>query len=581
MAKVQIHQHMFSLKSQIRKTVTLFFILLFFFMGLLILLSILRYQGDVNTQHTRALKNYADTLDQGMQDLDQTMMSIYSSSTDFQQLPIRQRPASKWTHIYRLLNTMKIQEESSKALDGMLLYTDSFQKDYYLTTTSVSARDARILVEKVPLLGTEFVQKGIIPCDTEPYFSELVVNGSTALGGFMSLKTGFPGEPDPRGLYGILYKSTFYFTGGGPASGKNGQMKASRILTKTGLSSLNPGRNERGHQVIFAYANEENTITAIEILPKTANLYINRIHVLLFAILLLMIPLTVGVYRFLRGQLETPLEDMTQAMERIQEEDWSVSFQSPNHVQEIEDVRQAIHVMLNRIETYRIQVYEEQLTRQETKLQYLRLRLTPHFYTNCLKNVYYMLKLHEYDSAEQFVLHMSTHLRYLLRKDVTQVTVKEEVDFVLNYLEMQKLLRSAKIEAEIKVPESVYQVTIPILLLQTFVENTIKYGRDADGNIHLVIMIREVTTEEGHWLDAAVADKGNGYPEDLLRRWNQKVFLKEDTETGGIVNLLCRLQIYYGQDTSWYFRNDNGAVSEILIPMDQRKEEDNECTAGR
>lgn len=496
MAKVQIHQHMFSLKSQIRKTVTLFFILLFFFMGLLILLSILRYQGDVNTQHTRALKNYADTLDQGMQDLDQTMMSIYSSSTDFQQLPIRQRPASKWTHIYRLLNTMKIQEESSKALDGMLLYTDSFQKDYYLTTTSVSARDAR-------------------------------------------------------------------------------------ILTKTGLSSLNPGRNERGHQVIFAYANEENTITAIEILPKTANLYINRIHVLLFAILLLMIPLTVGIYRFLRGQLETPLEDMTQAMERIQEEDWSVSFQSPNHVQEIEDVRQAIHVMLNRIETYRIQVYEEQLTRQETKLQYLRLRLTPHFYTNCLKNVYYMLKLHEYDSAEQFVLHMSTHLRYLLRKDVTQVTVKEEVDFVLNYLEMQKLLRSAKIEAEIKVPESVYQVTIPILLLQTFVENTIKYGRDADGNIHLVIMIREVTTEEGHWLDAAVADKGNGYPEDLLRRWNQKVFLKEDTETGGIVNLLCRLQIYYGQDTSWYFRNDNGAVSEILIPMDQRKEEDNECTAGR
>lgn len=432
MAKVQIHQHMFSLKSQIRKTVTLFFILLFFFMGLLILLSILRYQGDVNTQHTRALKNYADTLDQGMQDLDQTMMSIYSSSTDFQQLPIRQRPASKWTHIYRLLNTMKIQEESSKALDGMLLYTDSFQKDYYLTTTSVSARDARTLMEKVP-----------------------------------------------------------------------------------------------------------------------------------------------------RGQLETPLEDMTQAMERIQEEDWSVSFQSPNHVQEIEDVRQAIHVMLNRIETYRIQVYEEQLTRQETKLQYLRLRLTPHFYTNCLKNVYYMLKLHEYDSAEQFVLHMSTHLRYLLRKDVTQVTVKEEVDFVLNYLEMQKLLRSAKIEAEIKVPESVYQVTIPILLLQTFVENTIKYGRDADGNIHLVIMIREVTTEEGHWLDAAVADKGNGYPEDLLRRWNQKVFLKEDTETGGIVNLLCRLQIYYGQDTSWYFRNDNGAVSEILIPMDQRKEEDNECTAGR
>ncbi|MGN1382751.1 MAG: sensor histidine kinase, partial [Eubacterium sp.] len=452
MAKVQIHQHMFSLKSQIRKTVTLFFILLFFFMGLLILLSILRYQGDVNTQHTRALKNYADTLDQGMQDLDQTMMSIYSSSTDFQQLPIRQRPASKWTHIYRLLNTMKIQEESSKALDGMLLYTDSFQKDYYLTTTSVSARDARILVEKVPLLGTEFVQKGVIPCDAEPYFSELLINGSTALGGFMSLKTGFPGEPDPRGLYGILYKSTFYFTGGGPASGKNGQMKASRILTKTGLSSLNPGRNERGHQVIFAYANEENTITAIEILPKTANLYINRIHVLLFAILLLMIPLTVGVYRFLRGQLETPLEDMTQAMERIQEEDWSVSFQSPNHVQEIEDVRQAIHVMLNRIETYRIQVYEEQLTRQETKLQYLRLRLTPHFYTNCLKNVYYMLKLHEYDSAEQFVLHMSTHLRYLLRKDVTQVTVKEEVDFVLNYLEMQKLLRSAKIEAEIKVP---------------------------------------------------------------------------------------------------------------------------------
>lgn len=54
----------------------------------------------------------------------------------------------------------------------------------------------------------------------------------------------------------------------------------------------------------------------------------------------------------------------------------------------------------------------------------------------------------------------------------------------------------------------------------------------------------------------------------------------EDAGLGvGITNLLNRMRIQYGESVNWYFDNDNGAVSEIFLPVGQ--EEGHECITGR
>ncbi|WP_321018048.1 sensor histidine kinase, partial [Eisenbergiella porci] len=176
-----------------------------------------------------------------------------------------------------------------------------------------------------------------------------------------------------------------------------------------------------------------------------------------------------------------PLEDMTNALRNIQEGVWEVEFTASNRITEIENVRQTVRLMLKEIEQYKIRSYEEQLEKQKVQLQFLQLQLAPHFYTNCLKNAYYMLMMKEYENAEEFLLCLSAHLRYLLQTDAKLVTVKTEKEFVQNYVNMEAILSSRPFICEMSVDDRALDVEIPILTLQLFVENSIKYARGIEG----------------------------------------------------------------------------------------------------
>ena len=108
---------------------------------------------------------------------------------------------------------------------------------------------------------------------------------------------------------------------------------------------------------------------------------------------------------------------------------------------------------------------------------------------------------------------------------------------------------------------------VPILTLQTFIENSTKYARDMTGKeLRIRLNVKYRKTEEGNYLDITVKDNGPGYPEELLKVINE--FKPEEKEGLGIgvINLQSRLRIFYGDKASWYFENQNGAVSELVLP---------------
>lgn len=258
---------------------------------------------------------------------------------------------------------------------------------------------------------------------------------------------------------------------------------------------------------------------------------------------------------------------MSRALENIQAGVWEVHFSASNRISEIEDVRQSVKTLLAEIEQYKIRFYEKELEKAKIHRQYLQLQLAPHFYTNCLKNAYYMLALKEYDNAEIFLQRLSVHLRYLLQKNAAFVTVEQELDFVENYVDMQKLMTRKSLSCRITADEEVMHKEIPILTLQTFVENSVKYARDAKGSQLLIeISMKLRKTEDGNYLDITVRDNGQGYPQELLDAINQQNPVEKEGLGVGIINLQNRIQIFYGDNASWYFENGDGAVSELILP---------------
>lgn len=58
------------------------------------------------------------------------------------------------------------------------------------------------------------------------------------------------------------------------------------------------------------------------------------------------------------------------------------------HVEEFSEMKETFNSMLESIRNLKVSAYEQQLQAQEAKLQYLQIQIRPHFYLNCLKNLY-------------------------------------------------------------------------------------------------------------------------------------------------------------------------------------------------
>ena len=556
----------FSLKRQIVRAGWLFILVIALLLLILQVNFIKSYQKDGDEKRTNDMYVYGQTLETHFNQLLDAVRTIYSENHAFEEIGAYRSPAEKWDNVYELLNTLRIQVNSNQAIGGLFVYYDSYEQVQYAINGDWSLTDLQELKEagRTVLKSSESIYSTVLlETDEDLLYNIYMKKNTAALGGGISLSQGLPDEKDSTAVYGVIYNGQFYpvwsEAGTDPQSVYEG-------LEEGWMDQLLPGRNRIDGKIIYFNPLNSADLAVVEILPESIWLYMDRIHVVFMILICLFLLGAARLMYFVYHELSRPLEDMTKALANIKEGVWEVHFSAPNRILEIEDVRHSVKALLGEIEQYKIRFYEEELEKAKIHRQYLQLQLAPHFYTNCLKNAYYMLALKEYDNAEIFLQKLSVHMRYLLQQDAAFVTVEQEIRFVENYVDMQKLMTSKGISCTIAAEETVMDVEIPVLTLQTFVENSVKYARDAGGSqLFIEISAKLRKTEEGNYLDITVRDNGPGYPDELLEVINQENPVEKDDLGVGVINLQKRIRLFYGDRASWYFENRGGAVSELIL----------------
>lgn len=89
----------------------------------------------------------------------------------------------------------------------------------------------------------------------------------------------------------------------------------------------------------------------------------------------------------------------------------------------------------------------------------------------------------------------------------------------------------------------------------------------------LKIVIKRLRGEDRDYLDIVVSDNGCGYGAEWLEKMNQVDLDDNEGAHIGILNLKRRLQLHYGEAAECVVRNDHGAISEVVLPIE--KDEDN------
>ena len=190
----------------------------------------------------------------------------------------------------------------------------------------------------------------------------------------------------------------------------------------------------------------------------------------------------------------------------------------------------------------------------ETELKALREQLRPHFLFNTMNTIAVLVREKRNDEAVSLLSRLGALLRMSLDPArVHQVTLRQEMEFLDRYVEIQKARFSDRLNVQINISADAMDARIPNLLLQPLVENAIIHGAGPKNSPCLVTVNGRV---ENGVLHLEVRDDGPGMPVGGPKR-----------EGVGLANTRERLAKIYGVASRLTLESVPGHGVSILIAL--------------
>ena len=187
--------------------------------------------------------------------------------------------------------------------------------------------------------------------------------------------------------------------------------------------------------------------------------------------------------------------------------------------------------------------HENEITQRQKlqqELSFLRGQLSPHFLLNTMNNLY-GLSVIKSDKLPNLMLRLSDLLRYTIYDTKTdRVPLKNEVKYLMDYIELQKIRLSSKVRLMVDFPtEMPEKWTIVPLLLVVFVENAFKHSQTS-ANERAPFIHFDIAVTEGylHFIAENSFEEQAKTPDD---------FTIEKEGGLGLQTTLRRIELIYGK----------------------------------
>ena len=218
-------------------------------------------------------------------------------------------------------------------------------------------------------------------------------------------------------------------------------------------------------------------------------------------------------------------------------------------------------------------IYEEKIWGLKLKQQVLKLQIKPHFCLNSLSTILSFLYVGEIQPAEKMIVYLANHIRYLLNGD-SFIRLGDEITHIKNYMAMQRLRFGENFSCKISIPPELEECFIPILCIQTFVENSIKHATKKDGNICIFLSAFSIKKEDESYIKILIEDDAGGFDPKILAKLQSGESLHHENKSHiGISNVRERIKWIYGEKGNIYLSNGkfHGALIEIVLPLSYKK----------
>lgn len=359
-------------------------------------------------------------------------------------------------------------------------------------------------------------------------------------------------------------------------SEENLQKIVSRLLEEEELNGVYRQRIQ-GEQCLIAYShNAMSGILTCEIMPirfiRNEKMLIVGLTVFLFISCLVV---GTGLAVIFSNRLRKPVALLNAQVKKIGNGDFSPN-PSIESEDELGEIGRGINKMSARIANLLDKSVEDEREKKNLEIKMLQAQINPHFLYNTLDSIRWIAVIQKNASIVKMVTALSGLLKNMAKGFNEKVTLRAELDFLGDYITIEKMRYMEMFDVEIDVAEeALYDAQIIKLTLQPLVENAIFSGIEPGGK-NGSIRIRIWQQEEK--LCISVKDDGVGMTEEKIKDiMNNPQKRKGDTMSGiGLPNVDQRIKLVYGDEYGLRIKSRVGEYTEILVTLPMEYEKENE-----
>ncbi len=343
-------------------------------------------------------------------------------------------------------------------------------------------------------------------------------------------------------------------------------------------------KEDKDHIVLLSSTSQGELFIKTEIPRSKLLKKINQIKGMT-VIVILMSCLIITLFSFgLSYTITRPIKALRRSMKQAEVGQY-LAIEKEQTGDEIGSLVHSYNKMIITIRTLIEDVYIGEIKQRQAKFIALQNQINPHMLYNTLESIRMKALVKDDDETADMIKILARMFRLTLNKEGRLHSVRHELEYTANYLQLQNIRFDNSFRLELNLPDEMLDCSIIPLVFQPIVENSINHGFEDYSRI-MTITIEGRWTEQGEML-FRITDDGAGMSLDkrsqLLAALDGAELHKykledvnEQPEKGlGLQNIAERIKLHYGD--RYYLTIiagiQDGTSIEILIPRSGRDQE--------
>ncbi|WP_408976126.1 cache domain-containing sensor histidine kinase [Paenibacillus jiagnxiensis] len=335
---------------------------------------------------------------------------------------------------------------------------------------------------------------------------------------------------------------------------------------------------------MFAYQRISSLATQWTLVKQVPVSYLtleaNRAAFINILVLALSLIIIVAATVIISLRITAPIKQLGRYMDQIQSGNLNVDIQPAGH-DEIGAVMLRFRGMMDTINNLILREYRLELANKTNQLKALQAQINPHFLNNTLQIIGTLALELKVPRIYALLSALAKMMHYSMHYEDKNVTLRDELEHVKAYIELQKERFENRFIFRYDVEEQLLDLPMPKMILQPIVENYFKHGLERSAVNGEIILLASALAGGG--VKITVQNNGNHIPEARLLRlqrelaqWPPNGSHPLDTEQDvkrpsiGLANVLARLKLFSGDMASLSIGNLHPAGVKITLHIAEK-----------